>query len=122
MTVQIIEDSQELSERLWQALESLQNVEVLGSADNAAGGIAAIRERQPNVVILDLGLKGSSGIDVLRSLDRDKERPVVLVFSESVDPIIRKACLAAGADEVFAKATDYPRLLAKVADLSAATA
>jgi CheY-like chemotaxis protein len=51
-----------------------------GIANDGPSAIAAVNRQQPDVVLLDLGLPGMSGIDVAAELRRDHERsPGVLV-------------------------------------------
>jgi YesN/AraC family two-component response regulator len=56
-------------------------IEIVGHADNVVDAVREIRKAQPDVVILDIGLPGGSGIDVLESLKEDQFKPIVIVLS-----------------------------------------
>ena len=64
--VLVIDDDQELTSMLQEFLAS-EGFEVDCAAD-AASGLAAIRERPADLLVLDVMLPGSSGFDLLRSL------------------------------------------------------
>jgi len=46
------------------ALKSFPNVEIVGEADNAEDGLLKLPDIQPDILLLDLGLPGMSGIDM----------------------------------------------------------
>ena len=84
--------------------------------DLATTGEDAIRmavERRPDVVILDLGLPGISGLDVIRSLRRWTEVPIV-VLSARQGESDKIAALDAGADDYVSKPFGIGELLARV--------
>ena len=114
MTIYIVEDSQALVERLIESVRELGQVQVVGLADEAHTAIAKIPLLRPELVILDLGLKTGSGMDVLRSLSKAAYQPIVFVLSNLADPVMRKACMAAGANAFFDKSTEFPDLLTAI--------
>jgi DNA-binding response OmpR family regulator len=77
-------------------------IEVMAVSD-AAAGLAALKAGQFDVVILDLTLQDSSGLDVLRELRQSDSSAHVMVVSgaTSVNDRIRALCL--GADDYVTK-------------------
>src|SRR5829696_4809255 len=69
--------------------------------------------RRPDVVVLDLGLPGMSGIDVIRALRRWSEVPIV-VLSARDGEFDKIAALDAGADDYVAKPFGMGELLARL--------
>lgn len=70
---------------------------VVAEADDAASTLTLAREHRPDVVVLDLVMPGSHGLDTARALlAEDPERPV-LVISSLFDPVIEQEALSIGA-------------------------
>jgi two-component system LytT family response regulator len=65
----LIVDDEPLARRtLRLLLEGLPDAEIAGECDNGAAAVAAIRERRPDVLFLDVEMPGESGLDVLRTV------------------------------------------------------
>lgn len=71
-------------------------------ATNAEQALEAIRLQSVDVVILDLGLPGRNGLDLLLTLRQHSDVPVVIV-SATTDPTTRVAALRFGADDFLVK-------------------
>jgi DNA-binding response OmpR family regulator len=72
------------------------------------------RDESFDLVILDLGLPGKDGLDVLRDLRRDGQRLPVIILTARDDPTDKVAGLEAGADDYLAKPFHFEELLARV--------
>ncbi|MGV9933022.1 response regulator [Streptomyces olivaceoviridis] len=84
--------------------------------DAAPDGATALRlaaARQPDVVMLDLGLPDMDGIDVIRAL-RGRSRVPVLVLSARQSSDEKVAALDAGADDYVTKPFSMDELLARL--------
>ncbi len=77
-------------------------------------GLAIARERQPDLVILDVMLPGIDGLDVLRRLRAADERLPVLMLTARDAPADQVQGLAAGADDYVVKPFTWDVLLARV--------
>jgi two-component system, OmpR family, KDP operon response regulator KdpE len=86
--------------------------EVLVAHDGAEGIVTATRER-PEVVLLDLGLPGYSGMEVLETLRTWSEVPVI-VLSARHQSAAKVAALDAGADDYLTKPFGIDELLARI--------
>jgi two-component system KDP operon response regulator KdpE len=82
-------------------------------ADTAARGLIEIGTRQPDLVVLDLGLPDRDGIDVIRDL-RGWSGVPVLVLSARGEETQKVAALDAGADDYLVKPFGVPELLARI--------
>ena len=78
----------------------------------AAGAIAATE--QFDLVILDLGLPGKGGLDVLRDLRAANDATPVIVLTARDDTGDRVAGLEAGADDYLGKPFDLEELIARI--------
>jgi two-component system, cell cycle response regulator len=88
-------------------------------AGDGAGCIALAREEEPDLVLLDLGLPGVSGLEVLRQLRRDPQTRdiMVIAMTETGTASERMAAFAAGADDVMDRPANERVLLARVRNL-----
>jgi DNA-binding NarL/FixJ family response regulator len=74
----LVEDHQALRQGL-ELLLGMQGCEVVGSAGDRAGARRLVSEHEPDVVVVDVGLGGESGIDLTRELlAEDSSRRIVL--------------------------------------------
>jgi DNA-binding response OmpR family regulator len=83
------------------------------AAATAAAGLGLIREREPDLVILDVGLPDRDGFDLLRQLRTDSDVPVIMLTARGdIDDRVRG--LELGADDYVAKPFHMAELLARV--------
>jgi len=71
-----------------QALQMLlreTDYELLGRARTAAEGSRQIQSLKPDLVLLDVHLPDSSGLDVLRRMTRTRSRPKVILLTAGMD-------------------------------------
>jgi DNA-binding NarL/FixJ family response regulator len=114
LQVFLVEDSPTIRQNLAAALEELAPVEVVGWADDAAGALSALLRQPPpcDLVIVDIFLRGGSGLDVLRALQRAASPVRRVVLTNYGAPQLRDDCLALGAEHVFDKSGDVEALAA----------
>lgn len=70
------------------ALEALLRntpFEIVGVAPSGAQAMADIEHLEPEIILLDLQLPDSSGMDVLRKLRRDERRTRVILLTAGID-------------------------------------
>jgi len=108
----IVEDNADLAFGLSTSLE-VEGYEVAVANDGPAG-LAAARERNPDVIILDLMLPGLDGYRVLRTLrEEGREMPVLILTArgEEADKVLG---FRLGADDYVTKPVGVLELLARV--------
>lgn len=83
------------------------------SAADGPAALASIRAVKPDLVVLDLGLPGMDGLDVLRALRKDSNIPVIVLTArgEETDKLIG---LELGADDYMVKPFSPKELVARV--------
>jgi DNA-binding NarL/FixJ family response regulator len=109
----IVEDSPVIRENLIATLEELVPVEVVGTADDESTAVSWLA-RPSNVcelVIVDIFLKGGSGLGVLKAANGLQPGRKLVVLSNYATPEIRRKCLALGADKVFDKSSEIDALI-----------
>ena len=85
--------------------------------ETAADGDAAFelaRSTRPDLLVLDVGLPGRSGFDVLRDLRADGVDSAVIMLTARDDLVDRVAGLEMGADDYVTKPFEPRELLARV--------
>jgi DNA-binding NarL/FixJ family response regulator len=115
--VVVIEDHPMFRERLVHLIETEPDMEVCGEADNVPDGVALIREKKPQVVILDITLKGSNGLELLKDLRASGIEVPVLVLSMHEESLYAERALRAGARGYITKSEASSRVLAALREV-----
>lgn len=113
----VIEDHPMFRERLVHLIEKEGDMEVCGEADNVPAGLALIRENNPQVVILDITLKNSNGLDLLKDLRAQGVDVPVLVLSMHEESLYAERALRAGARGYITKYEASSRVLAALREV-----
>ena len=100
-------------------LEQQDRFTVIGEATTADEAYALFRQHHPDVVITDLAMPGSSGLDAIQRILRADGAARVLVFSMHVSPDLALAALRAGALGYVTKSSPPDVLLRAIADVLA---
>jgi DNA-binding response OmpR family regulator len=75
--------------------------------------LAAVRQRRPDLVVLDLGLPGLDGLDVTRELRHESSIPIVMLTARD-DELDKLLGLELGADDYLTKPFSPRELVARV--------
>jgi len=114
----VADDSAPVRNRLITLLSGIDNVEIVGQAQDGAEAIASARESKPDVVILDIRMPDRTGIDVLEHIRREKPAPKVIMLTNYPFAQYRRKCLEAGASFFFDKSTEFHKIPQAVEQLS----
>jgi DNA-binding response OmpR family regulator len=110
-TALIVEDDQSIARLIRDYLDRAGYSVSLAS--DAESGLARTRTDKPDVIVLDLGLPGRDGIEMLRELRRFSNVPVVIVTARG-DETDRVVGLELGADDYMVKPFSPRELVARV--------
>ena len=110
-TVLVVDDEPQIVDLVRDYLDHA-GFAVLVAADGPEA-LRAVRTGSPDLVVLDLGLPGLDGLDVLRSLRREGALPVIVLTArgEESDKLIG---LELGADDYLTKPFSPKELVARV--------
>ncbi len=112
MRILVVEDDKVLADALSRTLvQAAHAVDIVASGDDADHAVAL---GIYDLVILDIGLPGMSGLDVLRRLRARKSTLPVLLLTALDTLEDRVRGLDLGADDYLAKPFDLPELEARV--------
>ena len=109
--VVVIEDEPQIRRFVRSALEA-EGWQVY-EADSARKGLSEVGTRKPDLLILDLGLPDSDGLELIRDVRGWSSVPII-VLSARNDEADKIAALDAGADDYLTKPFGLGELLARV--------
>ena len=109
--VLIIDDHPLLRQGIGKLIEAENDFTVCGEADEARKAVAALAECKPDVVVLDVSLKGASGIEALKNLKTHSPTTKVLIFSMHDEKVYAPRALRAGASGYLMKQESPEKVL-----------
>ena len=114
LKVLIIDDHPLMRRGIKQLVELEEGFEVVGGAGNGSEGINLALQTSPDLIILDLNMKGLSGLDTLKALRAEgvDARIVILTVSDTKSDIF--TLIDAGADGYLLKDTEPDTLLSQL--------
>lgn len=112
--IAVVDDDDDLRELMATRLR-VAGYEVIEASDGETG-LKILRDRRPDLVVLDWMMPGRSGIEVCRDVRGDPvlEKIPVLMTTARVTASDRNECLAAGVDSVLPKPFSLRSFLAIV--------
>lgn len=117
--VLLVDDHPVVRQGLRTFLDLQEDITVVGEAADGASGVAAAEELTPDVVLLDLKMPGSDGLEALRGL-RERGNPAkVLVITSFTEPAAVLPAVRAGAAGYVYKDIDPPALAAAIRSVHA---
>ncbi|MGI5351501.1 response regulator [Streptomyces sp. CA-250714] len=100
--VLLVDDHQVVRRGLRTFLEVQDDIEVVGEASDGSEGVARAEELRPDVVLMDVKMPGTDGVEALRTLrDRDNPARVLIVTSFTEQRTVVPALRAGAAGYVF---------------------
>ena len=114
LKVLVIDDHPLMRRGIQQLVELEEGFEVVGGAGNGSEGINLALQTSPDLIILDLNMKGLSGLDTLKALRAEDvdARIVILTVSDAKNDIF--TLIDAGADGYLLKDTEPDTLLSQL--------
>ena len=101
--VVIVDDHPLFRERLTQLINHELDMEVTGEAESAKDAIQLIRNTSPDLAIVDITLKGASGLELIKSIKILSIAVPVLVLSMHEESLYAERALRAGATGYITK-------------------
>jgi CheY-like chemotaxis protein len=113
----LVEDNEASADALARRLERRDYSVVIAADGHQA--VAFAKSKQPDLILMDLGLPGIDGWDATAHLKADPETKhiPIIVLSAHAMPNDRHQALAAGGDDFDSKPVVFDRLLQKIETL-----
>ena len=93
----LVDDHPVLRKGLVRLIDSKDEFVVCGEASTAADAMALIRELEPHLAIVDIGLPGASGIELTKTIRAEFQKLPVLILSMHQEAFYATRALRAGA-------------------------
>ena len=90
------------------------DMEVAGEAENAEQAIQLVRQGEFDVALVDIGLPGKGGLDLLKQLKAERPHLAVLMLSMYAEEVYAVRALKAGASGYLTKNSPPATLLAAI--------
>jgi DNA-binding NarL/FixJ family response regulator len=95
--VLLVDDHPVVREGLRAGIGQAPDLEVVGEADSVSEALRVIEESRPDLAVVDLSLKDSSGLDLIKDIRVRHPRMLVLVLSMRDETFYAERALRAGA-------------------------
>jgi DNA-binding NarL/FixJ family response regulator len=112
--VLVVDDHPVVRQGLRTFLDLQDDITVVGEAGDGTAAVAAADELHPDVVLLDLRMPGSDGVEALRGLREHANPARVLVITSFTEPAAVLPAVRGGASGYVYKDVDPPALAAAI--------
>ncbi|GHP00462.1 DNA-binding response regulator [Reticulibacter mediterranei] len=120
ITLVLIEDHPIMREGTRRLLLEDPHLKVIGEAENGLEAVALCLERRPQIVVLDINMKGMNGFSVAQALLSHREwKPEILVLTAYDQVAYVRAMLALGVKGYWLKSARGSDIRAAIHDLTA---
>ncbi|MCG6228553.1 response regulator [Vibrio furnissii] len=109
--VMLVDDHPLMRRGINQLLSLEDEFDVVAEASNGADAIALAHEVEPDMILLDLNMKGMSGLDTLKALRTDGSSATIVILTVSDSAADIEAIVRAGADGYLLKDTEPDQLV-----------
>ncbi len=99
----LVDDHPAVREGLAESINHESGLAVCGQADDHAGAVRVIEATSPDLVVLDLTLRSSSGLELLKNIRARWPRVLILVMSMHDENLYAERVLRAGAHGYITK-------------------
>ncbi len=93
----IVDDHPLVRQGLGQVIGAESDMAVIGEAEDAAKALHAINTKNPDLVIVDISLRGNNGLELIKNIKALHPNLPILVFSMHDECIYAQRALRAGA-------------------------
>lgn len=113
-SVLLVDDHPLMRKGLLQLFHSEQDFSVIDEVNSGEEAILYTRNQQPDLIILDLNMKGLSGIETLKSLRKNACMSVIIVLTISNSTADLESVITAGGDGYLLKDSDPDFILEQI--------
>lgn len=106
ISVIVVDDHDLLREGVVGTLGQIDDIEVVGEANNGEAAVRLVAELSPDVVVMDLVMPGGSGLDAIRSISTDYPDTRILALTSFTDGSLVRRAIEAGATSFLFKTVD----------------
>lgn len=104
----VVEDNELMGRILVDLLKQWDHATHVRSGQEA---LRAIKENPPDIILLDISLRDTSGVEVARVVRRDNKTKFTPILAMSGSPSEKRQCLEAGCNDFILKPFEISQLL-----------
>jgi two-component system response regulator DevR len=120
LNILLVDDVNIVLQKMKMFLSIVPSVNRVDTADSADQAYSLLESNQPQLVVLDVNMPGTSGIDMLKKIrSSERPQPVVVMLTNQKEKIYKDTCLSLGADYYLDKSKDFLCLPEIIRELSA---
>lgn len=93
----LVDDHPLMRQGIGQLINAQPDMEVCGEADDASSGLKGIEHQKPDAAIIDISLRGTNGIELIKNLKALYKFLPILVLSMHDETVYAQRVLRAGA-------------------------
>ena len=108
--IAVVDDSEAIRERLQQKIEKYNQFEILWTAESSGDAMNKYLNEKPDVIILDLQLKESSGFRFLESIRKIDNDTKIIMLTNFPYSTFRNKCMNLGGDYFFDKTNEFEKV------------
>jgi DNA-binding NarL/FixJ family response regulator len=108
--VVVVDDHPVVRSGLVNIIAAMPNVEVCGEAETGAAAVEMSETLQPDMIVLDIGLKDSNGLELIKQMKARCEDVRILVCSMRDESLFAERALNAGAAGYLQKDEDSEQI------------
>ena len=115
--IYLLDDHPIVLEGLNKVINAQEDMQVIGSSDDAGNALQQIPKLKPDIVVLDITLKDRSGVDVIKKIKATSPTIQILVYSMHDENVYAERCLRAGAMGYLMKSEGGARVIQGIKQL-----
>jgi DNA-binding NarL/FixJ family response regulator len=109
--VLIVDDSEQIRDRLVTLLSESDHIRVVGQAGNGRQALEAMRRLAPDTVVLDIRLPDTNGIELLKKIKAFYPDVKVIMLTNFDFAHYRQQCRRLGADYFLNKTLEFEKIV-----------
>ncbi len=106
MKILLVEDSRIVRDRLRGIINNIPGCILVAASDNEDDARLQLDKHHPDLAVIDLRLKGGSGLSVLSHIKAMQSATIIIVLTNLAQTEYRVSCLRLGAHYFFDKSKD----------------
>lgn len=118
MKVLIVDDHAVVREGVGRLIEGIEGAHVL-QASTSAQALEIVRREFPDIIVLDINLGGSSGLELLARLKAEKTKARIIMFTMFSDAGYAQRALRGGASGYVSKSAPVDELITAIKTVAA---
>ncbi|MFC2092549.1 response regulator transcription factor [Bacteroidota bacterium] len=111
MRVLIADDSKPVRERLVSTLSELDDVNIVGQAENTIEAKILIKELNPDLLVLDIRMPGGTGMNIIDDIKKFNPKIIIIILTNYHFSEYKQKCMKEGADYFFSKSDEYEKVI-----------